>query len=72
MVKVGKSYHIYTKIPGRKQFRPMSGGTITFNLIHADIFEIRDQSEKKDFEDYLTDLRLTNPRHRFEAREVEW
>ena len=70
MVEIGKSYHVYAKLPGKKRFRPMSGGSaLAFNLIHADIFEIKNEADQRHFESYLRDLRELNP-GRFEAREV--
>ena len=70
-IKVGKSYHIYVKLPGRKRFRPMSGENTTLHLIHADIFNIEDVGDLQRFMNHLKDLRMMNS-GRFQAREVEW
>ena len=48
----------------------MGGDALAFNLIYADIFEIRSDKERRQFESYLRDLRESN-QGRFEPREVE-
>lgn len=70
-VKVGRAYRVYAKVPGKKNFYAMSGSNLAANLIHADIFEVKDDQQRQKLEGYIASLQRMNPEIRFGIREVK-
>ncbi|MDP2607261.1 MAG: PcfJ domain-containing protein [Deltaproteobacteria bacterium] len=68
-VTIGKSYHVYGKMPGMSKYMPMDGERFTNKLIYAEVFYISDEDAKQDFLELLNDL---NEQGKFEARETDF
>lgn len=69
-IEIGKAYHIYGKLDGMKQYRPLGNGSLEVNLIHAMIYEITSADMKEKFQKNLDYIRKENG-GQWQAREIK-
>ena len=60
-IDIMTSYRIYCRLPGKRNASPLGGGTLVSNLIHADIFEVRTESDAERLLRKLDNLASANP-----------
>lgn len=70
--ETGKAYRIYGKMPPMKKFKPLNGDRFCSNLIHAEIFEPKNEDQCRKLDREIAFLNSANGGE-FELREVaEW
>ena len=67
-IKIGEKYFIYGRVGKTKRMRPLSGNEFAVNLINAEIFEIKNEIDLKEFKYLIEYLINNNNGGKFEAR----